>query len=101
MHTSDVSTADFQAAVIDRSKEVPVVVDFWASWCGPCKVLGPILEKAADEAAGSFRLAKVDVDRNQALAAQFGVQGIPTVIGFRDGHPVSRFTGAIPETGLR
>lgn len=97
----DVSTADFPVSVVARSKEVPVVVDFWAAWCGPCRVLGPILERAAAEANGEWELAKVDVDQNQQLAAQFGVQGIPTVIGFRDGEPVARFTGALPEPSVR
>jgi putative thioredoxin len=99
-YTKDVNTADFTREVIDRSYEVPVVVDFWAAWCGPCRVLGPLLEQAAQERAGAFELAKVDVDQNQALAAQFGVQGIPMVIGFRDGKAVSYFTGAIPRPQL-
>ncbi|MBT8197000.1 MAG: thioredoxin [Acidimicrobiia bacterium] len=98
---SNVDTAAFPQAVLQRSHEVPVVVDFWAEWCGPCKVLGPILEKLAIEYGGAFELVKVDVDANQELAGQFGVQGIPNVIGFRQGQPVSQFTGAVPEAQVR
>ena len=100
-HVRDVSSAEFPVEVLERSKEVPVVVDFWAAWCGPCKVLGPILERAAAEADGSWELVKVDVDQNQQLASHHGVQGIPTVVGFRDGEPVTRFTGAQPEPSVR
>ena len=99
-HTKDVNVADFMNEVIERSHEVPVVVDFWAEWCGPCRTLGPMLEQAAETGGGSFELAKVDVDQNQALATQYGVQGIPTVVGFRDGQAVSRFVGAVPQTRL-
>ncbi len=100
-YVKDVDTAGFQQEVVDRSREVPVVVDFWAAWCGPCKALGPLLEKLAAEHQGGFELARVDVDANQQLAAVFGVQGIPTVVGFREGKAVSQFTGAIPEANLR
>ncbi len=100
-HISDITTEDFPQAVLQRSHEVPVVVDFWAAWCGPCKVLGPLLEKLTIEASGAFELVKVDVDANPQLSQQFGVQGIPTVVGFRDGAVAGRFTGALPEPQLR
>jgi putative thioredoxin len=97
----DVSEADFQSVVIEGSKQTPVVVDFWADWCQPCKTLGPILEKVTGETEGSVQLAKVDVDANPRLAQAFGVQGIPMVIAFKDGKPVSQFTGAVPEAAVR
>ena len=97
----DVNTADFATEVIERSTEVPVLVDFWAEWCGPCKTLSPTLERLTTEAGGAVELAKIDVDQNQALAQQFGVQSIPTVIAFKDGLPVNQFTGALPEAQVR
>jgi len=100
-HIHDITMAEFPQAVLQRSREVPVVVDFWAEWCGPCKILSPLLERATAEADGAFDLVKIDVDSNQELAAEFGVQGIPTVVAFRDGAAVSRFTGAVPEATLR
>jgi putative thioredoxin len=96
----DVDEADFQAAVLDRSHEVPVVVDFWAGWCGPCRTLGPMLEQAVAARGGEVVLAKVDVDENPALAQAFRVQGIPQVLGFRDGKLSSQFTGVVPAPQL-
>ncbi len=87
---------DFERDVIERSKEVPVVVDFWADWCGPCKQLSPALEAAETKRDGEVVLAKVDVDANQALAARYGIQGIPAVKAFRDGEIVDEFVGAVP-----
>ncbi len=92
----DVDEVDFPTEVLQRSHDQPVVVDFWAAWCGPCRTLGPMLTDAVEARGGAVRLAKVDVDRNQRIAAEFGVRGIPAVKGFRDGQVVAEFTGAVP-----
>src|SRR5262250_1098788 len=97
----DADAKSFVKDVIDASQEVPVIVDFWATWCGPCKQLGPALEKAVTEAKGAVRMVKVDVDKNQQLAAQMRIQSIPAVYAFKDGRPVDGFVGALPESQVR
>src|SRR6478736_4309811 len=97
----DATLASFEQDVILKSKQVPVLVDFWAEWCGPCKSLGPVLEKLAGEFAGGFALAKVDVDKEQQLAGYFQIKSIPTVMLLRDGQIVDGFPGALPEGQLR
>jgi putative thioredoxin len=96
----DVNEDTFMADVIDASQEVPVIVDFWAPWCGPCKTLGPMLEKAVLAAKGAVRMVKVNIDDNQAIAGQLRVQSIPTVYAFHKGQPVDAFQGAVPNSEI-
>ena len=97
----DVNESDFEYQVLAYSQQVPVVVDFWAEWCAPCRVLGPQLERLAQEAQGNFRLAKVDVDQNQNLAIRYAVRSIPAVKAFRNGQMIAEFVGVQPEPRLR
>jgi len=97
----DVTARSFDAEVIEASRHLPVIVDFWAPWCGPCRMLGPILEKLAREFAGRVKVVKVNADENLELSARYGVRSIPDVRAFRDGRPVAQFLGALPESEVR
>ena len=100
-HVFDATAANFETEVIQRSLQVPVLVDFWATWCGPCKTLGPILEKLAAEYGGAFVVAKVDVDKEQELAAAFQIRSVPTMVLVKDGQMLGAIPGALPEGELR
>src|SRR2546423_3661387 len=98
---ADVTTANFMAEVVDASFEQPVIVDFWAPWCGPCKQLGPMLEKVVRGANGAVRMVKLNIDENPEIAQQMRIQSIPAVYAFKDGRPVDGFVGALPESQVK
>ena len=97
----DVTEADFEQRVIERSRELPVVVDFWAEWCGPCKMIGPALEELAGEFAGKLTVAKVNIDDNPVTPNNYAVRGIPTLILFKNGQPAATQVGALPKSRLK
>src|SRR5258708_33873012 len=95
------TTATFMADVVDASHDTPIVVDFWAPWCGPCKQLGPLLEKVIRETKGAVRMVKVNIDESPEIAQQMRIQSIPAVYAFKDGRPIDGFVGALPETQVK